>query len=119
MAKRATRATVSRGTRRAEPVPRTRLRDPVAAALALDVVVGTLPVGSSLPATDDLVDGFGVSKTVVREAIQQLENSGLIRVRQGTTATVLSEDQWDLREPLVFLRLSAGWPWVIIGSRAL
>ena len=108
MTQRARRATTSRGTRRAEPVPRTRLRDPVAAALALDVVTDTMPIGSSLPSADGLVDRFGVSKTVVREALQQLESSGLIRVRQGTTAVVLPEDHWDLREPLVFSAFHQG-----------
>lgn len=108
MTQRARRATASRGTRRAETVPRTRLRDPVAAAIALDVVVGTIPIGNSLPSADDLVDRFGVSKTVMREALQQLETSGLIRIRQGTTAMVLPEDHWDLRKPLVFSAFQQG-----------
>ena len=90
-----------------EKVSRTKLRDQIGAVLASDVVSGAMPSGSSLPASDDLVDRFGVSKTVVRETIQELESAGLIRVRQGTRAAVLPEDEWDLRDPLVFSALQA------------
>ena len=45
--------------------------------------------------------------TVMRGAIQQLESSGLIRVRQGMAAVELPEDQWDLRGTPGLLCLSA------------
>ena len=100
-------AAVSLGTRPIEAVPRTKMRDPVAAAVALDVVSEATLNDRSLPPADGLVERFGVSKTVMREAIQQLEISGLIRVRQGMAAAVPPEDQWDLRGTPGLLCLSA------------
>ncbi len=42
-----------------------------------------LEPGSSLPSEAELIERFGVSRVVVREAIRALETRGLVRVRQG------------------------------------
>jgi DNA-binding FadR family transcriptional regulator len=47
-----------------------------------------LPPGSRMPSERTLVERFGVSRPVVREALSRLELSGLVRVQQGAATTV-------------------------------
>lgn len=49
---------------------------------------GFYPRGLQLPTEKDLIDEFGVSRTVVREAIANLRASGLVSTRQGIGAFV-------------------------------
>jgi DNA-binding FadR family transcriptional regulator len=51
---------------------------------------------------------FGVSRTVVREAIKELETKGLIRVRQGSGMTVLAPEGWDMLDPDILAAELAG-----------
>ena len=44
---------------------------------------------------------FGVSRTVIREALKLVEAKGLVRVRQGQGTTVGPTEQWDLLDPLI------------------
>lgn len=50
---------------------------------------GLYPRGLQLPTEKDLIDEFGVSRTVVREAVANLRASGLVSTRQGVGAFVL------------------------------
>jgi len=45
---------------------------------------GQLPRGSKLPTERELADQFGVSRSVVREAIKVLDTMGLVESRQGS-----------------------------------
>src|SRR5882757_2051353 len=54
------------------------------AQIAGGIAGGEFPVGSRLPIEDDLVQRFGVSRTTVRKAIQNLSSRGLIEIRRGT-----------------------------------
>ena len=47
--------------------------------------------GDQLPTEKDLIEEFGVSRTVVREAIANLKASGLVSTHQGKGAFVLDE----------------------------
>jgi DNA-binding FadR family transcriptional regulator len=47
--------------------------------------------GDQLPTEKDMIEEFGVSRTVVREAISNLKASGLVSTRQGKGAFVLDE----------------------------
>lgn len=47
--------------------------------------------GEQLPTEKELIEEFGVSRTVVREAIANLKASGLVATRQGKGAFVLDE----------------------------
>ncbi len=50
-----------------------------------------LPVGSALPTEAQLASRFGVSRITVREALQRLENDGLIRKQKAKNAVVLAK----------------------------
>jgi GntR family transcriptional repressor for pyruvate dehydrogenase complex len=52
------------------------------------VLAGELAPGDRLPAERTLVERFGVSRPVVREALSRLEQTGLVRVQQGAATTV-------------------------------
>ncbi len=52
--------------------------------LASEIVDGTLPPGSRLPAEQSLIERFAVSRTTVRQAIQNLIRRGLVEIRRGT-----------------------------------
>lgn len=55
-----------------------------AAELAREILEGKLPPGERLPSEEKLCERFQVSRTVVREAIQQLRGRGLIRTLKGS-----------------------------------
>lgn len=50
---------------------------------------GEIPVGEKLPTENSLCDSFGVSRTVIREAITHLKSLGLVETRRGVGTTVL------------------------------
>lgn len=54
------------------------------------IAAGAYPVGSKLPSEQDLIDEFGVSRTVVREAISSLRAGGVVATQQGVGAFVLN-----------------------------
>lgn len=66
------------------------LRDRVASALEERIIDGRFPAGGRLPTELELQDSFGVSRTVVRDALRMLEVRGLVEIRQGSGTTVKS-----------------------------
>ena len=65
-----------------------RLSEQLAEALAGGIREGQLQPGQRLPTEAALVERFGVSRTVVREALSRLKTLGLIETRQGSGAYV-------------------------------
>lgn len=65
-----------------------RLSEQLADALAVGIRDGQLQPGQRLPTEAALVERFGVSRTVVREALSRLKTLGLIESRQGSGAFV-------------------------------
>jgi len=61
----------------------------VAERLLSEILDGSFPTGSSLPSEGELVERFGVSRVVVREAIRALEARGLVEAAQGKRPIVL------------------------------
>ena len=59
----------------------TRLSEQLADALAAAIRDGQWQPGEKLPTEGALVERFGVSRTVVREALSQLRTLGLIAAR--------------------------------------
>lgn len=58
--------------------PDSRAADSVIAQLEAQIASGALPNGQPLPAERALMENFGASRTVIREAISTLSNRGLI-----------------------------------------
>lgn len=63
--------------------PRPKLSAKVVAALRAQLTSGQIPPGRKLPTEQRLTEKFGVSRTVVREAIATLAADGLVEARQG------------------------------------
>ncbi|GGX96338.1 GntR family transcriptional regulator [Litchfieldella qijiaojingensis] len=61
----------------------------VADQLEALITQGKIPVGHKLPTENSLCDSFGVSRTVIREAITHLKSLGLVETRRGVGTTVL------------------------------
>jgi GntR family transcriptional regulator len=55
----------------------------VEAILASSIADGMFPPGSRLPNEDELVERFAVSRTTIRQTIQNLIRRGLIEIRRG------------------------------------
>lgn len=76
----------------------------IAASLRHEVETGTWPVGSKLPAINQLADRFGVAAQTMRQAISLLEAEGLVLRRQGF-GTIVQNHPRDLQ----WLRLPTDW----------
>jgi GntR family transcriptional repressor for pyruvate dehydrogenase complex len=71
-------------------VPGVHLSDQVAEALSTEIRSERLAAGDKLPTEAALVEQFGVSRTVVREAVSRLKSLGLVESRQGSGVFVRS-----------------------------
>lgn len=58
----------------------------IAAQIGREIAEGRILPGEKLPTEHFLANSFGVSRSVVREAIAQLRNEGLVETRQGVGA---------------------------------
>jgi DNA-binding FadR family transcriptional regulator len=85
-------------------VPR-RLHAHVVDALVPRIVSGELAPGSLLPTEPEMSARFGVSRSVVREALRLLGAKGLIEVRHGSGTRVTTPDRWDTLDPSILLAL--------------
>lgn len=59
------------------------LSDEVVEQLTEKIHSGSLEVGKKLPTESEFVEAFGVSRSVIREAISQLQARGLVETRHG------------------------------------
>jgi DNA-binding FadR family transcriptional regulator len=79
------------------PLPqKLRLREQLVLHLAHEIVSGRLAAGDPLPSEPELAREFGISKVVLREAIQELASCGLLRVQHGKRTTVLEQGDWNV-----------------------
>ncbi len=62
----------------------------VVAGLKDKILAGDLAPGRKLPSEAELIEEFGVSRTVVREAVSRLQAEGLIETFQGRGSFVLA-----------------------------
>ena len=65
----------------------------VADLLAREIRGGHLDPGEKLPTEQELIGRFGVSRTVVREAMASLRSQGLVVSRQGSGVFVANPDE--------------------------
>ncbi|MET0704495.1 MAG: FadR/GntR family transcriptional regulator [Mycobacterium sp.] len=68
----------------------TTLAQRVVTGLKDKILAGDLPPGHKLPSEAALISEFGVSRTVVREAVSRLQAEGLIETFQGRGSFVLA-----------------------------
>lgn len=64
-------------------VPVRKLYESVVDQIQAQIVSGQLRTGDQLPIEPELCETFHVSRTVIREAIQILQERGLVEVKQG------------------------------------
>lgn len=70
--------------------PREKLSTRVASVLRSRLIAGDIPPGQKLPTEMQLTEQFGVSRTVVREAIATLAADGMVESRQGAGVFVVN-----------------------------
>ena len=61
-----------------------KLTDPVAKQLLAEIDAGRVLPGEKLPTETRLAEQFGVSRTVIREAVSRLRQDGIVEARQGS-----------------------------------
>ena len=82
-----------------------RLSDKVAEMMLDTILSKRLEVGDRLPSERELGEQFGVSRTVVREAVRALVAKGVIEVRSGSGLRVAAVDATAVSESMsLFLR---------------
>lgn len=82
-----------------------RLSDKVADTMLETILSQELQVGDRLPSERELGEQFGVSRTVVREAVRSLVAKGVIEVRSGSGLRVAAVDAAAVTESMsLFLR---------------
>ena len=68
----------------------TSLAQSVVAGLKAHILDGTLGPGTKLPSESELIEEYGVSRTVIREAVTRLRAEGLVETFQGRGSFVLT-----------------------------
>src|SRR5579871_3942996 len=92
-------------------VRRERLPDQVAESILQAIIQKNLKPGDPLPSQRDLGDQFGVSRTVIREAVGSLVARGVIEVRSGSGLRLATVDANSVAESMTqsmtfFVRVS-------------
>jgi GntR family transcriptional repressor for pyruvate dehydrogenase complex len=87
-----------------------RLSDVVSERLLTAIHDAKLQPGARLPSERELGDQFGVSRTVIREAIRHLAARGVLDVRSGSGATVARIDSSGVTDALALFLGRTGFP---------
>jgi GntR family transcriptional repressor for pyruvate dehydrogenase complex len=87
-----------------------RLSDQVARGLVETIVARRLRPGDPLPAERELSAQFGVSRTVIREAVRSLDARGLLDVRAGSRIRVAAVTPAAVHDALRHYLRSQGTP---------
>ena len=91
-------------------VSRPRVMPDVMRKLASEILSGSRAPGSVLPSEAELTLTFGVSRTVIREALKVLAAKGLVTSRPRIGTTVCDPEDWNIIDPQVIEWHSAGQP---------
>lgn len=65
----------------------------IVTTLTQRILLGQMAPGEKLPSESAIVGEYGVSRTVVREALSKLQAGGLVETRHGVGTFVLARDQ--------------------------
>ncbi len=82
------------------PVVRERLYEQVAQQIQELIIAHGWPAGNRIPNERELGEQFGVSRTVVREALKALSERGLVAIRPGRGTFVADRGPAALQEPM-------------------
>ncbi|WP_169194771.1 FadR/GntR family transcriptional regulator [Devosia sp. MC1541] len=69
--------------------------------IGLSIVTGAFPVGSTLSSDQVMMETYGVSRTVLREALKTLEAKGLVEARPKVGTRVSPISRWNFFDPQV------------------
>ena len=82
------------------PIRGQRLYEQVVERVEALIASGELQSGDRLPNERSLAEQFGVSRTVIREALKTLSNKGLIEVRTGQGSFVVDHSSHSFKQSL-------------------
>lgn len=89
--------------------PTTSTHNQVAKVLGAEILAGTYPPGSKLPPEQEIIDRFGISRTVLREVFKTLTAKGMIMSKTRVGTTVRGERYWNFFDAEVLTwRISLG-----------
>jgi len=92
-----------------QPLQRLSLFEALAAQIEEWILSGSMEAGAKLPSEESLSRQFGVSRPVVREALAQLRERGLIETLSGSGTFVKRPDADHLTDAVLrHLRVAAG-----------
>jgi DNA-binding FadR family transcriptional regulator len=77
------------------------LREQVLNDIGRQILGGKLEPGDVLPKEDTLSEQYGVSRTVIREAVKGLAARGLVTSRPKVGTIVRPRDEWQMLDPAV------------------
>jgi DNA-binding FadR family transcriptional regulator len=80
--------------------------------MASAILTGDIPSDSLLPKEGDLAEQFGVSRSVVRDAMKILAAKGLVESRRRRGTVVLSSEHWNFFDA----ELLSWWPTHSLGD---
>jgi GntR family transcriptional regulator, galactonate operon transcriptional repressor len=83
------------------------LREQLVEMLGGEIVRGRLKPGGLLPAEDVLLARYGVSRTVLREAINVLSGKGLLDARPKRGTIVRPRSEWNQLDPMILTWLGS------------
>lgn len=86
--------------------------------LRAQIIQGHYPVGSRLPPERNIAETYGVSRTIVREALLMLELQGTVDIRQGSGVYVMRIPEEHENEEERLLKSDVG-PFEILQARQL
>lgn len=69
--------------------------------IGLGIVTGKFPIGSILASDAAMMESYGVSRTVLREALKTLEAKGMIEARPKVGTRVSPASRWSFFDPQV------------------
>jgi GntR family galactonate operon transcriptional repressor len=87
---------------------RPRVRRNVTAQIGADICMERYPPGTPLPRENDLGTLYGVSRTVIREALKVLETKGLVRGRPRIGTVVCDREEWNILDPQILEWMGPG-----------
>lgn len=82
----------------------------VARYLGTEIVTGKRPPGSLLPGEIDLAEEFGVSRSVIREALRILGAKGLLLSKPKAGTRVRDQQEWNILDPTLLEWMFEGVP---------